>query len=278
MPFVQFDGRHIHYSDTCTASVTDAVSATGTADDKPTLLFVHAYTCNNSLWQEMIARFASRFRCLALDLPGHGQSDPAEQASDMAYMADWAVAVLDHAGVDRAHVCGLSIGGMVGQQLGLHYPDRLHSLVLACTTGRLAPEAVATWDERLEKVTTRGLWAQIEESIERWYGDGLLANFGPADLDPVARMIAATSVAGAVSCGLAVKAHDLLGRLGAIETPTLVIGADKDLSFPAEHPQALCEAIPDARLVMLTNAGHMAPLQAPDAFSGALTSFYDNLA
>lgn len=265
MPFAQFDGRHIHYTDT------------GAVEGKPTLLFVHAYTCNGSLWQGMIGRFASRFRCLALDLPGHGQSDPAVKASSMAYIADWAAAVLDHAGVDRAHVCGLSIGGMVGQQLGLSYPDRLHSLALVCTTGRLAPEAVATWDGRLEKVTTKGLWAQVEESIERWYGEGLLEKFGPADLDPVARMIASTSVAGAVTCGLAVKAHDLLDRLGSIRTPTLVIGADKDLSFPAAHPQALYEAIPDASLVMLSDAGHMAPLQVPDAFAQALSSFYGEL-
>lgn len=271
MPFAQFDGRHIHYSD------TDAVSPAGATDDRPALLFIHAYTCNNSLWQGMIARFAPRFRCLALDLPGHGQSDPAQKASDMSYLADWAVAVLDHAGVERAHVCGLSIGGMVGQQLGLHYPHRLHSLALACTTGRLAPEAVKAWDERLETISAKGLWAQIGETIERWYGQGLLASFGPADLDPVARMIASTSVTGAVACGLAVKAHDVLDRLGAISTPTLIIGADKDLSFPMEHPQALAQAVPDAKLVMLADAGHMAPIQVPDAFADALSSFYDDL-
>lgn len=265
MPFAHFDGRQIHYTDT------------GAVDGKPALLFVHAYTCNASLWRGMIARFAPHFRCLALDLPGHGQSDPSQKASSMAYLADWAVAVLDHAGVDQAHVCGLSIGGMVAQQLGLSYPNRLLSLVLACTTGRLAPEAAALWDERLEAITTKGLWAQIQETIERWYGDGLLESFGPADLDPVARMIASTSVAGAVACGQAVKAHDLLGQLGSVRTPTLVVGADRDLSFPSDHPQALSEAIQGAKLVMLSNAGHMAPVQVPDAFSEALTSFYDSM-
>lgn len=265
MPFAQFDGRHIHYTDT------------GMVDERPALLFVHAYTCNSSLWQGMIGRFSSRFRCLALDLPGHGQSDPADKASDMAYIADWAIAVLDHASVERAHMCGLSIGGMVGQQLGLAHPHRLQSLVLACTTGRLAPQAATAWDERLETIKTKGLWAQIEETIERWYGEGLLGGFGPADLDPVARMIGSTSVAGAVACGLAVKSHDLLDRLGSITTPTLVIGADKDLSFPIEHPQALAQAIPEAKLVMLADAGHIAPIQVPDAFADALSSFYGSL-
>jgi 3-oxoadipate enol-lactonase len=265
MPFAQFDDRHIHYTDT------------GAVDGKSALLFIHAYTCNASLWQPMIARFASRFRCLALDLPGHGQSDPSQKASDMAYLADWSIAVLDHVGLDRAHVCGLSIGGMVGQQLGLSYPDRLHSLVLACTTGRLALEAAAIWDKRLAAITTKGLWAQIEETMERWYGDGLLKSFGPADLDPVARMIGSTSVAGAVACGQAVKAHDLLGQLGSIMVPTLVVGADRDLSFPAEHPEALAKAIPGAKLVMLADAGHMAPVQVPDVFSRTLNSFYDEI-
>lgn len=266
MPFATLDGRRIHYRDT------------GVGGGCPTLLFVHAYTCNASLWDGMIARFAPRFRCLALDLPGHGQSDPNDKASDMGFLAQCAIAVLDDADIDKAHICGLSIGGMVGQHLGFSHADRVRSLVLACTTGKLAPEAVGLWDSRLEAIMTKGLWAQIGESIERWYGDGLLELFGPADLDPVARMIGSTTVAGAVSCGLAVKAHDVLDRLGRIHAPTLVVGADRDLSFPASHPETLAASIPGARLVMLKDAGHLAPVQVPDAFEDALTGFYDALA
>lgn len=261
MPFATLDGRRLHFTDT--------------GEERPALLFVHAYTCNASLWDGMIARFARDYRCLALDLPGHGQSDPNEAASSMAFLADCVVAVLDEAGVDKAHMCGLSIGGMIGQHLGLSHSKRVHSLTLACTTGALAPEAVGVWDARLEKITTKGMWAQIEESIERWYGDGLLAGFGPADLDPVARMIGSTTVAGAVSCGLAVKAHDLMDRLPAITTPTLVVGGDRDQSFPPSHPKALAAAIPGAQLVMLKDAGHLAPVQVPDRFEAALRSFLD---
>ncbi|MFK7791675.1 MAG: alpha/beta fold hydrolase [Devosiaceae bacterium] len=265
MPFATLDGRRIHYTDT------------GDLDARPALIFVHAYTCNASLWDGMIARFALHYRCLAIDLPGHGQSDPSDRASEMAYLAQGVLAVLDDAGVAKVHMCGLSIGGMIGQHLGLSHADRMLSLTLACTTGQLAPEAVEVWDGRLETITTKGLWAQIEESIERWYGDGLIADFGPADLDPIARMIGSTSVAGAVSCGLAVKAHDVLDQLGAITTPTLVLGADRDLSFPPQHPQALADAIAGAQLVMLENAGHLAPVQVPDAFELALRSFYATL-
>jgi 3-oxoadipate enol-lactonase len=259
MPFATLHGRRIHYTDT---------GGTG-----PALIFVHAYTCNASLWDAMVARLASQFRCLALDLPGHGLSDPNDAASSMAFLADCVVAVLDDAGVETAHMCGLSIGGMIGQHLGLSYANRMNSLTLACTTGALAPEAVGVWDERLDKITSKGMWAQIGETIERWYGAGLMDGFGPADLDPIARMVGATTIAGAVSCGLAVKAHDLMDRLGAITTPTLVIGADRDLSFPPEHPKALAAGIPGAQLVMLENAGHLAPVQVPDAFEAALRSF-----
>lgn len=265
MPFATLDGRRIHYTDT------------GGTDGLPALVFVHAYTCNASLWDGMIARFALSYRCLALDLPGHGQSEPNDQAADMVFLAQSVIAVLDDAGVELAHMCGLSIGGMIGQHLGLSHPDRMHSLVLACTTGRLPPEAAAVWDNRLEAITTRGLWAQIHETMERWYGDGLIDGFGPADLDPIARMIGSTTVAGALSCGLAVKAHDVLDRLGDVSLPTLVIGADRDLSFPAEHPKALAESIPGAQVLMLENAGHLAPVQVPDAFEAAMRRFYASL-
>lgn len=265
MPFATLDGRRVHYTDT------------GGANDLPALIFVHAYTCNASLWDGMIARFAPSYRCLALDLPGHGQSEPNDKAADMGFLAQSVIAVLDDAGVERAHMCGLSIGGMIGQHLGLSHADRMLSLVLACTTGRLPSEADSMWDARLEAITKRGLWAQIHETMERWYGAGLIDGFGPADLDPVARMIGSTTVAGALSCGLAVKAHNVLDRLGDVSTPTLVIGADRDLSFPAEHPQALAGAIPGAQMVMLKDAGHMAPVQVPDAFETALRDFYASL-
>lgn len=265
MPFATLDGRRIHYTDT------------GGTDGLPALVFVHAYTCNASLWDGMIARFAPSYRCLALDLPGHGQSEPNNKAADMGFLAQSVIAVLDDVGVERTHMCGLSIGGMIGQHLGLSHADRMHSLVLACTTGRLPPEAAAMWDTRLEAITMRGLWAQIHETMERWYGDGLIDGFGPADLDPIARMIGSTTVAGALSCGLAVKAHDMLDRLGDVSLPTLVIGADRDLSFPAEHSNALAAAIPGAQMVMLENAGHMAPVQVPDAFEAAMRGFYASL-
>ena len=261
MPFATCDGRRLHYTDT------------GGTAERPVLLFLHAYTCNLSLWDGMIARFSGDYRCLAFDLPGHGQSEPNEKARDMAFLAACAIAVLDNAGVARAHVCGLSIGGMIAQHLGLSHHERIASLTLACTTGRLAREAKPMWDARLATIEAKGLWSQIGETMERWYGDGIMEGFRPQALDPVARMIGATSVAGALTCGQAVKAHDVLDRLGQVRLPALVIGATRDLSFPIDHPKALAAAIPDAQLVMLDDAGHMAPIQVPDAFDAALRSF-----
>ncbi len=268
MPFTTFDGRQLHYVDT---------GAPSDGSDRPALLFVHAYTCNMSLWDGLVARFAPDYRCLTFDLPGHGKSEPNDNASDMGFLADCAVAVLDAAGVRQAHVCGLSIGGMIGQHLGFSHAERVASLILACTTGKLATEAVAMWDDRLDAVTSKGMWTQIATSIERWYGDGIIDGFGAADLDSVAQMIATTSVAGAVSCGLAVKAHDVVDRLDGIRAPTLVIGADRDLSFTPDHPQALTAAISGATMVMLENAGHLAPVQVPDAFEHAMRGFLSSL-
>lgn len=266
MPTTAFNGHALHYAD------SDPAGA-----QRPVLLFVHAYTCNHSLWDGMVARFSSRFRCLTFDLPGHGQSEPTDKASDMAYLAQCAIAVLDAAGVDKAHMCGLSIGGMIGTHLGFSHSERMASLTLACTTGKLAQEAVDMWDDRLAMVQSRGLWSQVHSSMERWYGQGVIDRFGPDDLDPVARMIASTSVQGAVSCGLAVKAHDVMNRLGAIATPTLVIGGALDLSFSPDHLQRLADAISGAELVMLEGAGHLAPVQTPDAFAKAMTGFYDRI-
>jgi 3-oxoadipate enol-lactonase len=263
MPIAYQDGRRLHCSDSGGDSGVHA----------PALVFIHAYTTHGGLWDGMIARFAPSYRCLALDLPGHGRSDGTPDASDMAYLARSVLAVMDDAGVERAHVCGLSIGGMIGQQLGLDHGKRLRSLVLACTTGQMSEQGRGLWDGRFEAMQRQGLWSQIAPTLERWYGAGLMGAFGPADLDPLAQMIASTSLVGALSCGLAVKSHDVLSRLDAIATPTLILGGQLDLSFPPEHAQALAGAIGGARLVMLDGAGHMAPLQVPDAFAHALSAF-----
>lgn len=266
MPFATLNGHRLHYTDSDPGGST-----------RPVLLFLHAYTCHAGLWDGMVARFADRFRCLAFDLPGHGQSDATDAAGSMGYLAECAVAVLDAADVARAHMCGLSIGGMIAQHLGFSHADRVASLVLACTTGRLAPEAVGLWDERLAAIRARGLWSQVHSTMERWYGQGVMDRFGPGDLDPIARMIATTTVEGAIACGRAVRAHDVLQRLGGITAPTLVIGGDLDLSFPPDHPEALASAIADARLAMLAGAGHLAPVQTPDAFADAMAAFYDRI-
>ena len=259
MPFAPIDGRRMHYTDT--------------GGDGPALVFLHAFSTNLTLWDPMVARFATGHRCLAIDLPGHGQSDPVELPRGIGSLADMVVAVMDDAGIARAHVCGLSIGGMIAQHLGFEHPSRILSLTLACTTARLAPEASALWDARLAAIESKGLWAQIGETMERWYGEGLMEAFGPADLDPIARMIGSTSVAGALACGLAVKGHDATGGLASIAAPTLVIGGDNDLSFPRAHTEALAAGIPGARLAMLPRAGHLAPVQVPDAFDAVLRDF-----
>ncbi|MBV6657835.1 MAG: alpha/beta fold hydrolase [Devosiaceae bacterium] len=259
MPFLSVDGRNVHFTDS--------------GGDGPPLLFIHAYTTNGGLWDAMVARFAPSYRCITFDLPGHGKSDPAELPDGIASLATLTVQVLDALDIERAHVCGLSIGGMVAQHLGLDHAARVRSLTLACATDKLPDAAVALWDGRLEAIRTKGLWAQIHESMERWYGDGIMAGFGPADLDPIARMIGSTTVAGAVACGLAVKAHDVRDRVSGITAPTLVIGADKDLSFPLEHPEGLASRIDGATLVIIENAGHLAVVQQPEAFGDALGAF-----
>ena len=266
MPDTSFNGHVLHFTD-----------SDPTGDERPVLLFLHAYTCNAVLWVDMVARFSSRFRCLALDLPGHGRSEPTGAARDMVYLADCAVAVLDAVGAPKAHVCGLSIGGMIAQHLGFSHADRVASLVLACTTGRLDPDAVGVWDERLAAVAAKGLWSQVQSTMERWYGQGVVDRFGPDDLDPIARMIATTTVEGALTCGQAVKAHDLTDRLGDVVAPTLVVGGELDLSFSPDHPKALVSALSSAQLVMLPDAGHLAPVQTSNAFAAALSGFYDHI-
>jgi 3-oxoadipate enol-lactonase len=232
----------------------------------PALLLLNSIGCDRSLWAEQVAALTGSFRCLTFDIRGHGASDAPAGDYSLSRLGLDALAVLDAAGAGTAHVCGLSLGGLVGQWLALHVPERLLSLTLANTASRIG--TFDSWETRRRLVLAEGLAAIADMAMERFFSE----TFRRKHSDLVARQRAKLlqgSARGYAGCCAALRDADLTADIGRIATPTLVIGGHMDVSTPPEQAAALAEAIPGAELRLLP-AAHLSNLERPEDFTAAL--------
>ncbi len=202
-----------------------------------------------------LGRLARRLEVIAFDHRGMGRSPGGPDPFSIADLADDAAGLLDHLGLPDAHVLGLSMGGMVAQELALRHPGRVRTLVLASTFAG-GESALATYPPAVQAFTRpllRGgrppaaLTALVADQARR---------FGVARDDAALRTIL-TQLA-------AVGGHDTLARLGEVTAPTLVLHGERDPAVPVANARILADAIPGARLVVLPGAGHVPFWQQPE--------------
>ncbi|HEX7885343.1 MAG TPA: 3-oxoadipate enol-lactonase [Phenylobacterium sp.] len=234
--------------------------------DAPPLLFLNSIGCDRTLWDEQVRGLSADFRCIVFDARGHGESDAPAAEYGLAQLGQDALGILDAAGADRAHVCGLSLGGLVAQWLAIHAPRRTASLVLANTSSRIGN--VEGWETRRALVFAEGLAGIADMAVSRFFSE----SFRQAHPEPVAelrRRFVAASATGYAGCCAALRDADLTPQLSAIQAPTLVIGGELDVSTPPDQTAALAAAITGARHQVL-RAAHLSNLEQADAFTAAL--------
>ncbi len=239
-------------------------------DGDPTVLFCHGAGGNSTSWWQQMGAFADRYRCLALDHRGFGRSRcTPEQFSVEAFAAD-ALAVLDAAGVERAHVVCQSMGGWTGIRLALEHPERIASLVLSDTIGGLAlPSGLSsarTMAERAEKAgaVSPALAADFhlrQPAAAFLYLELSTFNSDPADLDLFRRLF---------DPGVLVD----LERAAALSMPVLVVAGRNDLIWPPDVLRELAGHLPGARFAEV-EAGHSPYFENPAAFNRVLGEFLE---
>jgi len=176
---------------------------------------------------------------------------------------------MDTLGIGRAHICGVSLGGLTAQWLGAHRPDRVHRLVLANTGARIG--TVDSWTERIGLATTAGLGELADGILGRWFTPA----FHAAEPDIVAACratLVGLNPRGYASCCAALRDADLRPKVAHIKAPTLVVTGTYDEATPPALGFWLSGAIPDAALVPL-DAAHLAHIEQPAAFNRALLGF-----
>jgi len=258
---------------TATDGVLIAYDSWGRPDGAP-LLMIQGLGTDSRGWGLQRLAFGRRYRCFALDNRGVGASTNAPHPFSLEQMALDAVSVLDAEGVDRAHVMGASMGGAIAQVLGVRHPDRVRSLVLACTACRhheWRRELLAEWAAR---VRTQGMSAMSGDGMRWLVGPRFHRRFG-LWINLLGRMVMQGDpehFAAQVDAILALH-DDLRFELRDVSAPTLVITGSQDMLTPFGDAEELAEMIPGSRLRELRGAAHGLMVEQPNAFNRAVLEF-----
>jgi 3-oxoadipate enol-lactonase len=230
------------------------------------ILFLHGVGSDKSVWHSQLAHFGRTRRAIAFDYPGYGDSDPAPSGTTRDDYASAIISAMHELGVDRAHICGLSLGGVVA--IALHHadPERCASLILADTFAA-HPDGPAIYQRSLDG--SHDLPAMAEART-----DVLLAQ--PTDpevrrevVETMSRIDPAAFRIGAEAVWLA----DQRDRVEEVRVPTLILVGDQDLVTPVDLSNELVDLIPDARMQVIGGAGHLINLEKPNEFNRLIEEF-----
>jgi len=241
-----------------------------------TVVLSHALGCDLTMWDSLANRLAADCRVIAYDHRGHGSSDAPDALYTMADLADDAARLLRELDTGPVVWVGLSMGGMVGQELALRHPSLVRALVLANTTSGYPQAAQAVWEQRIATVRADGIEAIADAVIGRYFHDAFRARKA-ATVARYRHRLVTTDAVGYVGCCNAVGKVDTAGRLGQIGVPTLVIAGELDQGTPVAMAEALAGGIPGARLEVIEGASHLSAAEQPAAFSRLVTGFVAEL-
>ena len=257
MPFVENEGARIYWDEQ--------------GSGEP-LLLIMGLSYPSYMWHRSRPDLAKRFRTIALDNRGVGQSDAPPGVYPMALMAGDAAAVLDAAGTESAHVFGVSMGGMIAQEFALQYPHRVRSLILGCTAAG-GPHAVQAEPEALQALLRRDVTPEeSKEAIIPFIYDAATPR-ERIDEDMAIRMKWYPTAQGYMGQLQGIFGWEAYSRIVQITAPTLVIHGETDRLVPAANSRLIAEKIPGAKLVLIPNASHIFETDQPDVAHHAILEF-----
>ena len=240
----------------------------------PWVALSHSLACRLEMWEEEVRRLSKRFTVLAYDSRGHGETSAPAVPYTLDMIADDIKGLLDHVGAKRPHWVGLSMGGVFGLATALKYPGLFESMVLADTSSKLMPEGVQAFKDRVAAARAGTMKAMVQPTLKRWFKDSFREK-EPALMAKVADWIRTTPLDGYIGMSAAIPTIDVTHRLREIDIPCLALTGADDIAMPPAMAEILAKNIPNAKLEIIPDAGHLSNLEQPEAFNAALTRFYD---
>lgn len=239
----------------------------------PALVFVNSLGTDARIWDGVIDALSPTWRCLNYDNRGHGLSDAPVGDYSLDDHVDDLTGLLDHAGIEKAVVIGVSIGGMIAEAFALHSPDRVSGLVLCCTAPRMGDASM--WTQRIETARAKGLESMVDAIMERWFSPGFRTS-RPDELAGWRNLFLRTNPLGYASTCATLRDADLTAVIPSIAAPTLVVAGDADLAAPLDLVRNNL-AIPGARLEVIEGAGHIPSIEQPAHLAALIETFLEEV-
>jgi 3-oxoadipate enol-lactonase len=249
MRFANANGRVIHY-------------LVRGPEALPCLVFINPLGCDLRIWSDVVRILNPDFRVVCYDKRGHGLSESGPDRAEMADYASDLAALLDVLGVARAAVVGMSIGGVIAQELYRQRPGLVAALVLSDTAAKIGTDE--SWDERIGAVERGGIEAVADAVLERWFTHKFRAERA-AEFAGVRAMLTRTPKQGYLAACGALKRADLRPYAGAIEAPTMCLVGDQDGSTPVDLVRQTAALIKGSRFEIIAGAGHLPNVEKPVA-------------
>ena len=256
MTHIQISGARFHYR------LDGATHA-------PVVVLSNSLGTNLAMWDAQIPALAQKFRVLRYDSRGHGASDVTPGPYTIETLGRDVVGLLDALQIPAAHYCGLSIGGLIGQWLGINAAKRFKSLTLCNTAARIG--TIDGWNTRIASIKEGGIAPIANGVVSRWFTEDF-AKREPTWVEAARQMLLHTSPEGYAATCAALRDEDLRESIAAIRTPTLVISGAQDAAVTAADGRFLAGKVPGAQYLEL-NAAHLSNIEAAEPFTAALLKF-----
>jgi 3-oxoadipate enol-lactonase len=242
------------------------------------IVFLHAFPLNQTMWDEQLAEFASNYRVITFDWRGFGGSPLGNGISTMEDFADDLAGLLDRLSIERAIICGLSMGGYASFAFHRKYSERISALILADT--RATPdneEGKQRRYEMAELARNKGASAMVDKMLPQLLGETSQRK-NPTLVERVKAMIESGQPEGIAQALLAMAGRpDSTGMLPQIGCPALIIVGNEDKLTPPSESEKISQAIPDSTLAIIDDAGHLANIEQPESFNLVISRFLSHL-
>lgn len=242
----------------------------GAAPGKPLVVFVNSLGTDFRIWRDVVVRLAGDAAILTYDMRGHGLSETGRTPYSMALLAEDLAALLDHLRVRGAFVCGVSVGGMVAQQLYASRPDLVGALVLCDTLAKIGDDAF--WDNRIATIEQNGLDGVADQILERWFTPGFRRRENP-DYAGYRTMFVRQPTDGYLATCVALRGADLTALAPRIRVPSICVVGDQDGSTPPDAVASFARSIPQARFERIKACGHLPSIEQPEALTAIMRAF-----
>lgn len=249
----------------------------GTSDGKP-IIFIHGFPFNRSMWEPQVKALPKGFRAITVDIRGHGESEVGDGQYSIEFFVDDLIALLDHLKIDKAILCGLSMGGYIALRTIERHPERVRALVLSDTRSEAdSNEGKIKRATSIKSVKTDGV-KQFADTFVKAVFAAHTFEHAPHVIENIRKIIESTSPLSISGTLLALAARtDTTSYLQSIKVPTLILVGEHDILTPPSASEAMHQKISHSTFYIIPNAAHMSNLENPDFFNEKLFAFLSEI-